>query len=129
MGGRGEGETAVRRLCCPEHGVVVEGAPFARRGSRFVADLEDLVAWLTAKTDKTAVARLCRIAWPTVTYIVARVTADEIDPRRLDDLYELGVDEVSCRYAGDVVKGLSEISMNRLSCWRPEVRMLCLRVW
>lgn len=38
----------------------VEGVPFARDGARFTRDFENLVAWLTTKTDKTAT---CRMAW------------------------------------------------------------------
>ncbi len=87
----------LRRLNCPEHGVVTEGVPFARVGSRFVADFEDLVVWLASRTDKTSVARLCRIDWRTVGAIVARVVDEELDPGRLDGLYDIGIDEVSCR--------------------------------
>lgn len=87
----------LRRLSCPEHGVVVEAVPFARHGARFTRDVEDLVAWLATKTDKTAITRLCRINWRTVGAIIERVVADELDPGRLDGLYEIGIDEVSYR--------------------------------
>jgi transposase InsO family protein len=42
-----------RRLRCPEHGVLAEGVPFARSGSWFTRDVEQVVAWLVTKTDKT----------------------------------------------------------------------------
>src|SRR5512133_1827152 len=84
-----------RRLWCPEHGVRTEGVPFARHGSEFTRDFECLVAWLATKVDKTTIKRMLRIDWDTVGRIVARVCADELDPGRLDDLYEIGVDEVS----------------------------------
>jgi transposase len=87
----------LRRLACPEHGVVVEAVPFARHATRFTRDVEDLVAWLATRMDKTAVTRLCRVNWRTVGEIIARVVADELDPHRLDGLYEIGVDEVSYR--------------------------------
>ncbi|MGI8776576.1 MAG: ISL3 family transposase [Acidimicrobiales bacterium] len=87
----------LRRLVCPTHGVRVEAVPFARHGSRFSADFEALVAWLATKTDKTTITRLVRIDWETVGRICARVVADELDPSRLDDLFEIGVDEVSWR--------------------------------
>ncbi len=87
----------LRRLSCPEHGVRVEAVPFARHASGFTRDFEQLVAWLAAKTDKSAIERLLRIDWRTVGRIIERVTADELDPRRLEDLYEIGVDEVSWR--------------------------------
>jgi hypothetical protein len=46
-----------RRLRCPEHGVLVEGVPFARDGARFTADFDDLVAWFVTRTDKTTITR------------------------------------------------------------------------
>lgn len=85
----------LRRLACPEHGVVVECVPFARPGSRFTTDFEDLVAYLATKTDKTTITRLQRIDWDTVGRICERVVADGLDPTRLDGLVSIGVDEVS----------------------------------
>ena len=87
----------LRRLDCPTDGVIVEAVPLARHRARFTADFEALVAWCATKMDATAVARLTRIAWSTVGEIVARVTADEIDPARLEGLCEIGVDEISWR--------------------------------
>jgi len=85
----------LRRLECPEHGVRVEGVPFARHRSGFTRDFEQLVAWLATKADKTTICRLVRIDWDTVGRIIARVCADELDPARLENLFEIGVDEVS----------------------------------
>jgi transposase len=85
----------LRRLECPEHGVRVEGVPFARHRSGFTRDFEALVAWLATKTDKTTITRLVRIDWGTVGRIIARVCADELDPDRLENLFEIGIDEVS----------------------------------
>ena len=48
----------LRRLQCPQHGVRVEGVPFARHASRFTRDFEQLVGWLATKTDKTTICRL-----------------------------------------------------------------------
>ncbi len=87
----------LRRLVCPTHGVRTESVPFARYGSDFTRDFEALVAYLASRTDKTTIARLVRIAWRTVGRIVQRVCADELDPGRLDDLFEIGIDEVSWR--------------------------------
>jgi len=78
-------------------GVVVEAVCFARHGARFTRDIEDLVAWPATRTDKTAICRLTRVNWRTVGAIVARVVADEFDAHCLDDLYEVGIDEVSYR--------------------------------
>ncbi len=87
----------LRRLVCPTHGVRVEGVPFARARAGFTRDFEQLVAWLATRTDKTAICRLVRVDWDTVGRIVGRVSHDELDPDRLDGLFELGIDEVSWR--------------------------------
>ena len=87
----------LRRLVCPIHGAHVEGVPFARHRAGFTRDFEDLVAWLATKTDKTAVCRLVRIDWQTVGRIISRVTDEQLDDRRLDDLFEIGIDEIAWR--------------------------------
>jgi len=92
-----EVHSLLRRLWCPTHGVRTEGVPFARPGSGFTGDFESLVAWLATRMDKTAITRLVRVTWRTVGRIIERVVADELDPGRLDDLFEIGVDEISWR--------------------------------
>jgi transposase len=84
-----------RRLRCPEHGVVVEGVPFARPGAGFTRDFEQTVAWLVTKADKTTICQFMRIGWRTVGAIAARVAEDELDPERLSGLVDIGVDEIS----------------------------------
>lgn len=87
----------LRRLRCPEHGVHVEGVPFARDGARFTRDFENLVAWLATKTDKTATCRLTRIDWQTIGRVIERVGDELIDGDRLSDLFEISIDEVAWR--------------------------------
>jgi len=87
----------LRRIDCPVHGVRTEGVPFARAGSRFTRDFEDLAGWLATTMDKTALRRLVRVDWDTVGRIIERVMADGLDPDRLDKLFVVGVDEVSWR--------------------------------
>ncbi|MGI8800718.1 MAG: transposase [Solirubrobacteraceae bacterium] len=86
-----------RRVDCPVHGVRAEAVPFARPHCGFTRDFEALVAWLATRTDKTTVKRLVRVDWGTVGRIIERVCVEEIDPDRISDLYEIGVDEVSWR--------------------------------
>ena len=88
-------EAQLRRLYCPEHGWRVEGVPFARAGSRFTRDFEALVAWSATKMDKTALCALVGIDWDTVGRICQRVMSEELDSGRLDELFNIGVDEVS----------------------------------
>ncbi len=87
----------LRRIDCPTHGARTEGVPFARAGSKFTRDFEDLVGWLATIMDKTALRRLVRIDWDTVGRIIERVMATGLDQRRLDNLFVAGVDEVSWR--------------------------------
>ncbi len=84
-----------RRLWCPQHGARTEGVPFARPGAEFTRDFECLVAWLATRTDKTAIKAMLRVDWDTVGRIVGRVCDDELDPDRLEHLYDIGIDEVS----------------------------------
>jgi transposase len=87
----------LRRLRCPVHGVHVEGVPFARDGARFTRDFEDVVAWLMTKTDRTAVCRLMRIDWETVGRIIKRVGDELLPADRLNNLFEISLDEVAWR--------------------------------
>ncbi len=88
----------LRRLRCPEHGVHVEGVPFARDGARFTRDFENLVAWLATKIDKTATCRLTRIDWRTIGRVIERVAGEHLGEQdRLTDLFEISIDEVAWR--------------------------------
>ena len=84
-----------RRLRCPEHGVVAEGVPFARPGSGFTRDFEQMVAWLVTKADKKMICEFMRIGWRTVGAVAARVAEEVLDPQRLSGLVDIGVDEIS----------------------------------
>ena len=91
-------QAEIRRLDCRSCGRVrTETVPWARPAARFTRDFEDLVAWLAQHTDKTTVTRLLRTSWETVAAIVVRVVAEHVDSCRLEDLYRIGVDEVSYR--------------------------------
>jgi transposase len=86
-----------RRLRCPEHGVHAEAVDFARPGSGFTRDFEDLAVWLATKTDKSTVAVFCRVTWRTVGAMCDRVAAEKLDPDRFSGLVDIGVDEISWR--------------------------------
>ena len=87
----------LRRLRCPAHGVLTEAVPFARAGSHFTRDFEDLVGYLATTADKSTICRLVRIDWDSVGRIITRVMGEKLDAGRLEDLFEIGVDEVSWR--------------------------------
>ncbi len=86
-------ETHRHRVTCPEHGVINEAVPWAAPESLFTLDFESLVAWLAREMNKTAVAALAKISWPTLGTIIERFVARNIDKRRLDDLLVVGLDE------------------------------------
>ena len=88
---------ALRRVKCPDCGVRVEPVPWARPGSRFTREFEDVIAFLAQQMAKDPIARLMRVAWDTVGRIVDRVVAERVDPGRLHELARIGVDEVSYR--------------------------------
>ena len=90
-------ECPLRRVKCPDCGVRVEAVAWARPGARFTRDFEDVCAYLAQQMAKRPTAGLLAIAWDTVGRIVERVVAERLDPRRLDGLVYLGVDEVSYR--------------------------------
>lgn len=87
----------LRQLRCPEHGVHVEGVPFARHRAHFTRDFDDLVGWLATKADKTTITRLVRIDWQTIGRIIKRVGEELIDGDRLTGLFEISMDEVAWR--------------------------------
>lgn len=91
-------ECEIRRLDCQECGKVrTEIVPWARLAARHTRDYEDVVAWLAQRVDKTTIATLLRCSWETVHNIVQRVVIEHIDDDRLNNLYRIGVDEISFR--------------------------------
>ncbi len=77
--------------------VRTEEVPWARPGARHSRDFQDVVAWLAQHVDKTTITKLLRVSWEAVAKIVIDVVAEAIDDTRLENLYRIGVDEVSYR--------------------------------
>jgi len=91
-------EAEVRRLECPScRQVRTELVPWARPGARHSRDLQDVIAFMAQRMDKTAVTKLLRVSWETVARIVIDVVAEHLDDDRLEGLYRIGVDEVAYR--------------------------------
>jgi transposase len=91
-------QATTRRVLCPEHGVVVAAVPWARPGSRFTTAFEDTCAWLVCHAALSVVAVLLRVAWRSVSEIVARVLAARSQASdRLAGLRRIGIDEISYR--------------------------------
>jgi transposase len=116
-----EGE--VRRLRCPRCARVrTEDVPWARPGARHTRDLEDLVAYLAQRMDKTALARLLRVSWEAVARIVVRVVASETRDSRLNELYRIGVDEVSFRRGHRYLTVVADHDRDGAVVWAAEGR-------
>ncbi len=90
-------ECELRRVWCADCGPRLEAVPWARPGSAYTRDFEDLVAFLAQQMAKTPIAALLRLGWETVGRIVERVVSDQLDERRLQGLVAIGVDEISYR--------------------------------
>ena len=85
-----------RRLRCPRHGVLRRGRSVRAPPAPVHARLRVLVAWLAARTDKTAICRLLRVDWDTVGRIIdARVRRTSSIPTGCARCTTSGVDEVS----------------------------------
>ena len=87
------------RVKCKNHGVVTAAVPWARHGSRFTKEFEELTTWLSLNCSKKTVSLLMRISWNTVGPIISRLKA-ELDPNpesRFEGLIRIGVDETSYR--------------------------------
>src|SRR5437660_12585673 len=80
-------EADIRRLDCRRCGRVrTEEVPWARPGARHSRDVEDMIAWLVRRTDKTTTAPLMRCSWEAVDNSVSRVVAGPLPTARLDGL-------------------------------------------
>lgn len=111
----------IRRLACRRcDKVITEQVPWARHGARFTRDFEDVVAWLAQRTDKTTITQLLRCSWEAVRDIVERVVADAIDDARLDDVYRIGVDEVSFRKGHRYLTVVADHDRNGAIIWAAE---------
>ena len=96
-------EYSPRRVNCPSCGIRNEQVPWARAGSRFTKDAEELTCYLARTCDRTAVSRLMSISWRTVGNIIDRVVTERLNPSRLHGLKRIGVDEFSYLRRNDYI--------------------------
>ena len=90
-------EAFAPRVKCPEHGVLVAKAPWARHNSDYTYDFETAVTWLALHATAQDVSEYFRIKWETVGSIARRVqkSIESEQPSRFDDIEEIGIDETS----------------------------------
>lgn len=88
---------AMRRVNCPDCGVVVEKVPWAK-GKHQVTDF---YAWFLARWAKRLswqeVARVFKTSWDTVFRSVEQAVEWGLEHRKLDGVTAIGVDEISIR--------------------------------
>jgi transposase len=120
---------APRRVDCPRCGVTTELVPWAVAGSWFTEAFEDTVAFLAQAAAKTVVATMMRLAWQTVGSIIERVVARRLADDRLDELTEIGVDELSYRKHHEYVTIVTDHTTGRVVWAHPGKNADTLRMF
>ena len=116
-------EAEIVRIDCRRcQRVRTEEVRWARPGARHSRDFQDVVAWLAQHTDKTTITKLLRISWEAVAKIVIDVVAEAIDDARLEDLYRIGVDEVSYRKGHRFLTVVADHDRDGAVVWAAEGR-------
>jgi transposase len=108
-------ECELRLLRCRDCGVRMEPVPWARPGAHHTRDF----AWLAQQMARTPITGLLRVGWATVGRIVARVTAEHLDERRLEGLVCIGVDEISYRRGQRYLTSVADHASGAIVWCRP----------
>ncbi len=86
---------APRRVKCPEHGVKVEALPWAYGKERTTISYQVFLARWAKRLSWQETARIFETSWDTVFRAVQFVVEYGLARRSLDDVTEIGVDEVA----------------------------------
>ena len=86
---------APRRVKCPEHGVKVEAVPWAYGKERTTISYQVFLARWAKRLSWQETARIFETSWDTVFRAVKFVVDYGLAHRSLDDVTEIGVDEVA----------------------------------
>jgi transposase len=89
---------------------------------RHTRDLQDLVAYMAQRMDKTTICRLLRVSWEAVARIVIDVVADQLDAAQLDGLFRIGIDEVSYRKGHRYLTVVADHDRDGAVVWAKEGR-------
>jgi len=87
-------EYRMRRVNCPNDGVVIESVPWAKGKSRITCVMEHFLAQWARKLSWKEVAQTFEVSWQSVYRSVASIVEYGLKQRSLDDIKAIGVDEV-----------------------------------
>lgn len=106
----------VKRITCPEHGIITEDVPWAYHNSRFTKDFEEYIAYLSCHLSKKDTSRIARIAWNTVGPVLSR-TKNRLEPDstiRFNGVTRIGIDETSYRKGHKYVTVVTDHDTNQV---------------
>jgi transposase len=86
---------APRRVSCPDHGIKVEAMPWAYGKERMTRSYKVYLARWAKRLSWKETAAVFETSWDTVFRAVKFVVDYGLDHRTLDDITEIGVDEIS----------------------------------
>lgn len=113
---------ALRRLACPDHGVVTEAVPFAPAHSGYSTAFEDAVAWHAQHADQTTITHLLRISWRSVGRIIERWTARHRSADALSGIVRAGIDDKAWRRGHRYVSLVADHDAGGRVVWMAEGR-------
>lgn len=106
------------RIECPEHGILTEALPWADGTSRFTADFNNEVAFMTLTCPKTVVAQYFGIDWRTVGNCI-KAAHDRLEPDVTERLHcglkRICVDETSYRKGHKYITVVYDMDRNRVA--------------
>lgn len=86
---------APRRVSCPDHGIKVEAMPWAQGKERMTRSYKVYLARWAKRLSWKETAAVFETSWDTVFRAVKFVVDYGLDHRTLDDITEIGVDEIA----------------------------------
>ena len=108
-----EGEAP--RIECRKHGVLVQRIPWARHGSRYTMNFEEMLVWLCLHLSRKTVAEYMRFSWDTVGPVMARVETELSAQRNpYSGLTNIGIDETSYKKGHKYITVVVDHDRNRV---------------
>ncbi|MGN1393790.1 MAG: transposase [Succinivibrionaceae bacterium] len=90
---------SIKRVYCPEHGVITESVPWAFPDSRFTKDFDLTATFLAMNINKAVASEYMRCDWHTIIRCITRAR-EYLEPdikKRYNSLINIGINETSYR--------------------------------